>query len=331
LRKLMVRMKYFFIPVIIFAVAVFGQSRVDTSNIGLVLKISLQKDTIWIGEPLIVTSTLINKSSKPIEIMPIDAHSITECGIAGFMLVEPSGERNFYHIGIHIDRVGPIAGFNNKKLLPSDSIYWRKLYWLENFGAPESLEGFAPGRYRIIGTYLYYMYFIDKHAIRNRLSDSISFILSYNPKLIKVIKPIREYLKNFFWWDGHFIDAVYKKGKRIVSGESLAECLYQYLLKIRRLKSSFILYADYLLPTIASLIKYRRKRALILADEFMKKYQGSPLSEEMAFCKGRLIECAFAKKPEQDSVMEVWLKPVFKQYPNNAYRFAFGDIWKKFE
>jgi len=301
------RIKYFFLTTIIFAVTVFGQPRVDTSNIGLVLKISLQRDTIRLGEPLILTSTLINKSSKSIDISTF----FSDYGI-GLTLLCPSGDKKLYRVGISYSRIATsIAGLNTIKLAPMDSIYWRKLYWLENFGAPESLEDFAPGWYRIIGTYLYYISFIDKHSISNRISDSTSFILTYNSQLIKTIKPIREYLNNFFWWDGHFLADMRRKQRGIVSGEALADCLYQYLLKIRRLNSPFILYADYLLPTIVSLIKYRKKRAIILADEFMKKYPSSPLSEEMAFYKGRLIERELVKKPEQDSLMEVWLKPCF--------------------
>jgi hypothetical protein len=330
------RTKYFFLITIIFVIAVSGESktytrvdsRIDTSNIGLVLKISLQRDTIWLGEPLILTSTLTNKSTKPIDITTFSYYE------TGLTLFWPSGEHKFYGKGFLYSRVAPWVGKFSTKLSPMDSIYWRELVWLENFGSLESLEDFAPGRYRIKGTFNYDMTSINKdtirkrifiHAVRviNRLSDSISFILANRPELIKTIKPIREYLKNYFYWNEASLDEIRREKKDTVSGEVLADYLYQYLLKTKRSNSQFVFYADYLLPTIASLINYRKKSAIILADEFMKNYPDSTLSEEMAFRKGRLIKREWYKKPECDSVMEEWLKPVFQKYPKNAYRFAF--------
>lgn len=265
--------------------------------------------------------------------MPIAGHRMTERGMTGSILVEPSGKHVPYGIGRPRFMTILVAGFNTKKLLPSDSVYWRELLWLEKFDESKKLEDFSPGRYRVINNYNYDVSFDDKHTVRNSLYDSTSFILSYNSGLIETIKLIPEYLKNFFWCKDKdkFVESMPRKLKGVVSPEALVEYLYQNLLKIRRLKSPFTLYADYLLPDIASFIKYRRKRAIILADEFMKKYPSSPLCEEMAFLKGKLIIWELPIKPERDSIIEVWLKPIFKQYPKNAYRFAFGDIWKKLD
>lgn len=330
------RIKYLFLIIIIFAAIVFGQSktytrvdsRIDTSNIGLVFKISLQRDTIFLGEPLILTSTLINKSTKPIDITTFSYYE------TGLTLFWPSGEHKFYGKGILYLRVAPWVGKFSTKLSPMDSIYWRELLWLENFGSLESLEDFAAGRYRIIGTYNYDMTFADKHTIRkrifihsvrviNRLADSISFILAHSPELIKTIKPIHEYLKNFFYWDGNSVDDIRRERRGKVSSGALADYLYQYLLKIKLSDSLFITFADYLLPAVTNLINYRKKKSISLADDFIEKYPDSPLSEEMAFWKGRLIEQQLHEKPEFDSLMTSWLKPVFQKYPKNAFRFAF--------
>jgi hypothetical protein len=319
------RFKYFFITVIIFAVAVFGQSRVDTSNIGLVLKISLQRDTIWIGEPLILTSTLINKTSKPIKVPAHSSINLQQFGFIDHILVEPLGKIRFYKIigswlSVRTDRIEVIRAWKNL-ILAGDSIYFRELLWLENFDGFTPLESFPAGNYRII----------LKYNLTNKiiLSDSISFVMAYNSDLIKSIKPIQSYLRSIFLGDEELMNFFHIK--RPINSEVKAESFYVRISKIRKTYIPFAIYADFLLPTIASLTQKRVEKALLLADEFMKKYTYSPLSEEMAFIKGRLIINEFKDKPELDSVIEEWLKPVFKKYPKNAYRFAFGDIWKKFE
>jgi hypothetical protein len=311
-------MKYLFLITIIFVFTVFGQSRIDTSNISLVLKIYLQKDTVCLGEPLILTSTLINKSSKPIVIRAEPADGFQEIGLVGQTLVDPSGKSQGYRIGIHASSLWPLLKMQKKSLPPGDSIYWRKLLWLENFDPSVNLEDFALGQYQIIGKY-YHEFDDESMHIRQKIfCDSISFVLAYQSNLIVAIKPIRSELKNLFWYDGIAIDAIEKNNKVIVSRTARAENFFKHLLKIRNLDTPFTIYADYLLPAIAEKTKKREKEALTMAEEFMKKYASSPLGEEMAFCRGKLLE-----KAGRETEMNEWLKPIFKRYPKNAFRFAF--------
>ncbi len=304
---------------------VYGMAQTDENQtkLNLSLRISIQRDTIWIGEPILMTAVLINKSSEPIYILPASADAMQIYGIVGQILVEQGGNRRAYKIGIQSSIAYPLPKSMSEKIMSGDSIYWRKLLWLENFGSPINLEDFSSGLYKIIYRYFYATRENNMQIVRETISDSISFILAQNPIITQSIHPIRDYLKNLFWWNGGSIDGIWDKGKCIISRHTRAESLYQFLMKIKNINTPFTIYAEYLLPTVAGLTSNRKVEAVALADTFMKKYQGSFLDEEMAFWRGRLLDRA-----QQDSKMNEWLKPVFNQYPKNLKRYVYGNLEK---
>ncbi len=226
----------------------------------LTFRIEIMKDSIVVGEPLIVKCWLINNSRKTVEICG-------ECGTAALVYgnldfyLSPKAKTvtpYTYKIGKHV--LAPIRSLFT--LDPYDSTYWYNLLWLENFQLNKKELG---GRSFCI--------FATAGFLVDKSQQDLKTLTSAIDYFVVVSLPVIE--KEIFNEWTSYADEYFSYGDRIPYAKD-AKKFHDLCIKIAKSDSRLAYYAHY----IASTLGFADRKTQLL---FLEKYPNTPLAEMLEF------------------------------------------------
>jgi len=235
----------------------------------------LVRDTVRVGEPLLVTCVVRNVTSDT-QFVPITTPDILQsCGV--YDVVDASG----LSFGLK-----PWSAFwlswsssSSMSVPPGDSIYWHQLLPLDHYYRYVDRKQIqlqqVPGNYGLV-TRLALPVFAagDDFPIRGEhltFTDTTRFVLRSDPKLSRFIKPYREALSIGLWtcFATAQPEQMRRVWKSLASRPASADGSYPYL--------------EYVTAHALSVIRGGSPDAITEGRRFTTKYADHPLAEEMAF------------------------------------------------
>lgn len=276
-------------------------SAVPGKGSNLIYKIDVVKDTIYIGEPIIVKCKLINEGSREVEILAYCGEDLLTYDYSAFYLHNPNNNKEYkYGVFEHADLFASPRRF---LLAPKDSIYFYTiLCWDGNNGFTYlKYDNPDPGFYKIRSTYLKLESNVD--------SFYADTILTEEKEIFEQVVPI---IDEFWGWPYG------------TERETTKKILETFPSVIKKEKSILAPFCHYMLwwksfddePQVES-----------LADEFFKKYPNSPLSEKLAFDLYRYY--AWHKKDIEKG--KTIVLEALKKYPDNLQGYRYLGLKDKKE
>jgi hypothetical protein len=276
---------------------------------------TLLRDTVRVGEPLLVTCVLKNPTIDT-QYIPFDTPgNMSDLGMAQYTLLDAEGRVYWPEIWKAVD--GTWMSSSCAPVAPGDSVYWHQLLSLDHYyvaaTGPHRWFEQVPGSYRLVIALRLPKFVAGDPFPKGPLSltDTLSFSLVLDSVLARRIQPYTRIIGDGLW--SLFVPFTKQQMDSIVAllepSPDSFDVSYPYL--------------DYLIPHALSAVKDRQPDAIPEAKRFVAKYAGHPLSEEMAFDMwyffGRL-----GRSTVQDSLAQVLLKT----YPRNT-RMQLVQRWLK--
>jgi len=272
----------------------------------LTYKIEIMKDTIYIGEPIIVRCQLINESTRDIAILAYHSAALLSFDFVEFYLYDQNNDIEYkYGVNVH---TSSLKSPNEFLLASKDSVYYYTiLSWNSNDGFIQlKYSEVEPGFYKIRSTYL------------SVESNADSFYAATMPAEEKMVFEQVGTLVDKFWsWP--------EGGWPPMS----ARILETFPELIEKEKTVLIPFCHYMLWR-ESLIN-DEPNVESLAEQFFEYYPNTPLAEKFAFDMYRYY--AWYKKDVNKDINKgrsIVLKALEK-YPNNLEGYLYLGFKSKRE
>jgi hypothetical protein len=266
---------------------------------------TLLRDTVRVGEPLLVTCVLKNPTIDT-QYIPFDTPgNMSDLGMAQYTLLDAEGRTYWPEIWKAVD--GTWMSSSCAPVAPGDSVYWHQLLSLDHYyvaaTGPHRWFEQVPGSYRLVIALQLPKFVVGDAFPKGPLSlaDTLAFSLVLDSVLTSRIQPYRKVLSDGLWTlfipiPPQEMDSILRS---LAPRPAAFDATYPYL--------------DYLLPHALSAVKRSASGAIEEGRHFIETYPCHPLSEEMTFDMwyffGRL-----GRSASQDSLARVLLKT----YPRNT-------------
>ena len=265
---------------------------------------SLLKDTVRIGEPLLVTCVLKNPTADTQYIPATVPVQTFDLGSAHYSLLDSQG-RSFWQKAYQaID--GTILSSRCVPVAPGDSVYWHDLVSLDHYyvadTGPTKWFTQSPGSFRLVVAVSLPEYAAGDPFPKRGFSfaDTLPFSMVLDSVLSSRIKPYSEVLSHGLWSLFFTVRQPMDSFVMLLTPRPVEfDVTYPYL--------------EYLIPHALSQVKGRSSEAIPEARHFTESHQGHPLSEEMAFDMWEFLRRS-GFRASQDSLAQVLLKT----YPRNT-------------
>jgi hypothetical protein len=289
----------------------------------LSFRIKMEKKIFYEGEPIVFSMLLINRTDIP--------QTIIYSGPRTHMIVR--GLHTF-KVVTELDSVLAYAPYTHAHgserpedaiaLGPYDTLYLHAILCPELFRQyepPMTRISLQPGNYMIesdihLGTKFY----PRPGRGLDLTSPPIMFSIDSLPAVERIhVSRIRSYMKNFF---GHVEECLFPMDNGGDAGEFVDSALF-CLNQVRNTGSYFAPYADFVYTCIPAVTRsygdtIRLNKPIAAAKEFISKYDGSILAEEMEF---KLVWWLYLKDSTETEFDEQAEKVVNK-YPRNVNSFG---------
>lgn len=268
--------------------------------------LQLTKDTIFIGEPMIIKCMLINNSGKPINVYGAPSRPLLTCGKLSFSLNLPGDDREFWY------GVGYLVLTENKPpnfvLSPHDSIYWYSILNWRDWSyriQKKDVANLPIGTYRIKAEY-----FLDSDDLSQhwRISSNVDSFYA-EPMLeseSEKYNEICQVLNNYFIF---------------IIGRDECRMIQENFPKYLEIKNSIIAqFCHYILAMSSPLPK-----RIAFCKSFLEKYPNTPLAEEIEFC---LAE-AYIGIGRKDLSTQAY-RLALRKFPDNINGYYYRNLRQKF-
>ncbi len=265
----------------------------------LVYEIEITKDTIYIGEPIIVKCRLINNSDSAMKIFDYCGEALLSYGYSRFYLYSSNDEKEYeYGVFSHAS----LLRHSYFSLDPHDSVYFYTiLCWDGNDGFTYfKYDRAKPGLYKLRSTY-----FKIESNVDSFYADTM---------------PIEE--KQIYKQAGPIIDEFwgFPYGTERETTKKILE-IFPSIIKRKSILSPFCHY----------ILWYKsfddESKAESLVEEFFKKYPNSPLGEKLMFDLYRYY--AWYKNDAEKG--KAIIGEALKRYPDNLLGYKYLGIKSKKE
>jgi len=234
--------------------------------------INIVEDTVLIGEPIIVKCEITNTGSKATEIYASGSTCLLQSGKVEFHLHIPGTNREYrYHVYENFTIANPVPEFI---LQANESIYFYiTLCWSGALGGWSfredtmydhlTLEKLEPGNYRIESRYS------AAHKLLISNQDSC-YAVNVPEDEAEVFGKIGNLIDKYYNWPEHLVRDDRPRALEIFPGVIEGNSVFAY-------------YCHYILCEISFLKEHMDQNTLTIADDFLRKYPHTPLTEKLSF------------------------------------------------
>lgn len=292
----------------------------QTNN--LFLRIGVQKDTIIIGEPIIIKCTLVNKGNADTKIWSAMFDGLLTNRCMAFSLYTPANNHHYnYNVFTYANTL-KVPDF----ILPMrDSVYfYAMLCWAGELGGfannddtltdPLTYSELEPGTYKISASYQ-----LPGLQVSSNLDSFVGAYMSNEE--IGLYLYVGSIINNFFGWPYNFnnedLDTIVNQLQKYVEKEAHRDYIGHdtataYIPPYKE-NSIFTQYCLYILAYCSP-----RSTRIQNCHTFLRKYPDGPLSEQLTFWNAR---AHFDIKQKSHAMEYLWRLQV--KYPDNITGFLY--------
>lgn len=286
----------------------------STQPNNIILKIETTKDTIFIGEPLVVKCMLVNKGTKDAKLYAMTYQDLLSYDRLDFFLQVPDKDCEYiYEPYLHVTPVNLAPQF---LLQPQDSIYFYALLswsgYLSGFVCRSDTlydylkyDELKQGFYKIKSTY----HLPELSLISNTNSF---YAVPLPPNEGEIFAKTGYLIDKFFGWP-HDVEVGYY--------QTIIDTFSQY----RGTENSVIAqFCHYILAYCVPLLNRVGLNRMSACESFLRKHQNTPLAEQIEFWRAK----TFVGIGQEDMAKEVFHRAHMK-YPDNIIGYLYQNKKQK--
>ncbi len=271
----------------------------------LALRLEITKDTVFIGEPMVIKCVLINRGTEVCKVYGAPSDPLLSCGVLDFILSIPNRFEEYqYRVCVSVLVNSPPSFI----LEPQDSFYWFSILnwrnWTYTSKKFDYLRDLPIGYYQIKA-----IYFLASEDLTRRWQITSNIDSFYTIKMpareLKIFREIRNSIDDIL---GFCAPTEPNKQSRKI------------FRKFMNVKNSIIAQFCHYLLAYSSTLPER----IDICESFLERYPNTPLAEEIEFWLAR----AYVGIGREDISKDAYRRALEK-YPDNIKGYYYRNLKRK--